>query len=160
MVNQTDNSLNTSSASKPESPKSSPASPTGSQDESADNIETTKNDDENKSVETVDANTTDLSNEEEQEKTQEVEDEQQVVVPVEERRLSTLIAIGTPLPKERKKLPGLEKWAVGMGELLHFENLPDSVGAYERKIKGLIEKIREKQKVSDQNTSSAPDKAN
>lgn len=54
-----------------------------------------------------------------------------------------VISMGTPVPKTIKpSLPSLEKWAVGMGELLHFENLPTSTGAYNGKIKGVITKVR------------------
>lgn len=151
-----DHSLNTTTSSKPDSPTSSPASPTGSQDEftSLNTTETSKTDDGQKSFDTNDSTFADISNEKEKEEKKDDEDYLPAIMPIEERKLSTLIAIGTPVPKERKKLPGLEKWAVGMGELLHFENLPDSVGAYESKIKGLIEKIREKQKIGENSTSS------
>ncbi|KPM07551.1 PSP domain containing protein [Sarcoptes scabiei] len=56
---------------------------------------------------------------------------------------SASISYGTPVPKTLKpKLPSLEKWAVGMNELLHFENLQTSTGAYNAKIKSVLDKIR------------------
>lgn len=59
-----------------------------------------------------------------------------------ERKL-TVISVGTPVPKSIKpNLPSLEKWSIGMGELLHFENLPTSTGAYKEKMKGIIDKVR------------------
>ena len=45
---------------------------------------------------------------------------------------------------ERPKRPSLDKWSVGMGELIYFENLPEYTGVYENKMKGLIDKIRKK----------------
>ena len=59
-----------------------------------------------------------------------------------ERKLK-LIAMGSPMPaSERPKRPPLEKWGIGMGELIYFENLPEYTGVYENKMKGLINKIR------------------
>ena len=59
-----------------------------------------------------------------------------------ERKLK-VISMGAPVPKSIKpRLPPLQNWAVGMGELLHFENLPTSTGAYKDKMKGIIDKIR------------------
>lgn len=54
-----------------------------------------------------------------------------------------IVSYGTAVPQTvRPKLPSLEKWSIGMGELLHFENLPTSTGAYKDKIKNIIEKVR------------------
>lgn len=56
-----------------------------------------------------------------------------------------LVSSGTPVPKSFKpSLPSLEKWSVGMGELLQFENLPNSTGAYQAKMKNIITKIRDR----------------
>jgi len=53
--------------------------------------------------------------------------------------------MGAPVPESIKPgLPSLEKWAVGMGELMYFENLPTSTGAYKDKMKGILGKIRER----------------
>lgn len=56
-----------------------------------------------------------------------------------------IVSYGTPVPQTvRPKLPALEKWSIGMGELLHFENLPNSTGAYQGKIKSIIDKVRKR----------------
>ncbi|XP_027199983.2 uncharacterized protein LOC113794095 [Dermatophagoides pteronyssinus] len=56
-----------------------------------------------------------------------------------------IVSYGTPVPQTvRPKLPALEKWSIGMGELLHFENLPNSTGAYQGKIKNIIDKVRKR----------------
>lgn len=55
---------------------------------------------------------------------------------------------GTPLLKSASpydKLPGGEKWSVGVSDVINFENLPDSVGKYE-KMKVLIKKVQTKVK--------------
>lgn len=51
---------------------------------------------------------------------------------------------GTPLLKSAsvyEKLPDGDKWAVGVTDVINFENLPDSVGKYE-KMKVLIKKVQ------------------
>lgn len=51
---------------------------------------------------------------------------------------------GTPLLKSASsfdKLPDGDKWAVGVSDVINFENLPDSVGKYE-KMKVLIKKVQ------------------
>lgn len=59
-----------------------------------------------------------------------------------ERKLK-MISVGTPVPQTYcSGLPPLEKWSVGMGELLYFENLPTSTGAYNDKMKNILDKIR------------------
>lgn len=61
-----------------------------------------------------------------------------------ERKLK-VISMGTPVPDTIKpRLPSLDKWAVGMGELIYFENLPTSTGAYKDKMKGILGKIRDR----------------
>lgn len=51
---------------------------------------------------------------------------------------------GTPLIKQVSpfsKLPGGEKWSVGVTDVIDFENLPDATGAYQ-KLTGVISKVR------------------
>lgn len=51
---------------------------------------------------------------------------------------------GTPLIKQvspYSKLPGGEKWSVGVTDVIDFENLPDATGAYQ-KLTGVIYKVR------------------
>lgn len=51
---------------------------------------------------------------------------------------------GTPLLKSASsydKLPDGDKWSVGVSDVINFENLPDSVGKYE-KMKVLIKKVQ------------------
>ena len=58
-------------------------------------------------------------------------------------RTLKVISMGAPVPTSIKpNLPPLENWAVGMGELLYFENLPTSTGTYKGKMKGILGKIR------------------
>lgn len=60
-------------------------------------------------------------------------------------RKLTVISMGTPVPDTiQPRLPSLDKWAVGMGELIYFENLPTSTGAYKGKMKGILGKIRDR----------------
>lgn len=55
-----------------------------------------------------------------------------------------LIAMGSPVPSSTgAKKPPLEKFAKGMGNLIYFENLPNSTGVFE-KMRGVIYKIRDK----------------
>lgn len=58
---------------------------------------------------------------------------------------SKMMVEGTPLLKSASsfdKLPDGDKWAVGVSDVINFENLPDSVGKYE-KMKVLIKKVQE-----------------
>lgn len=51
---------------------------------------------------------------------------------------------GTPLIKQvspYSKLPAGKKWSVGVTDVIDFENLPDSTGAYQ-KLTSVIEKVR------------------
>lgn len=53
---------------------------------------------------------------------------------------------GTPLIKQVSpfsKLPVGDKWAVGVTDVIDFENLPDATGTYQ-KLNGVIQKIRTK----------------
>lgn len=63
----------------------------------------------------------------------------------EKKQLSSKqIVEGTPLLKSDcpfDKLPDGDKWAVGVSDVINFENLPDSVGKYE-KMKVLIKKVQ------------------
>jgi len=71
--------------------------------------------------------------------------EDKTEIPISERKLN-MISMGTPVPESIKpKLPSLDKWAIGMGELIYFENLPTSTGAYKDKMKGILDKIRDRQ---------------
>ena len=55
-----------------------------------------------------------------------------------------LIGLGSPLPANiDSKKPPLEKFAVGMGELIYFENLPTSTGVFD-KMRNVICKVRKK----------------
>lgn len=64
---------------------------------------------------------------------------------VENRLLASKEMVeGTPLLKSASpydKLPEGDKWAVGVSDVINFENLPDSVGKYE-KMKVLIKKVQ------------------
>lgn len=61
-----------------------------------------------------------------------------------------MISMGAPVPHSiGPNLPPLENWAVGMGELMHFENLPTSTGAYKGKMKGILDKIRSRHNESE-----------
>lgn len=52
-----------------------------------------------------------------------------------------LISKGSPMPRPVERLP-LEKFSEGVvGELLHFENIPDSTGRFES-IRGLLESMK------------------
>lgn len=66
-------------------------------------------------------------------------------VVAEKRRLSSKVMVeGTPLLKSAcpyDKLPDGDKWAVGVSDVINFENLPDSVGKYEQ-MKVLIKKVQ------------------
>lgn len=58
--------------------------------------------------------------------------------------LSRDVVEGTPLLKSASpfaKLPDGDKWAVGVSDVINFENLPDSTGKYE-KMKVLIKKVQ------------------
>ncbi|XP_053211489.1 LOW QUALITY PROTEIN: zinc finger CCHC domain-containing protein 8-like [Panonychus citri] len=55
-----------------------------------------------------------------------------------------LIGMGCPTPADIDcKKPPLEKFAVGMGELIYFENLPTSTGVFD-KMRHVIFKVRKK----------------
>lgn len=70
------------------------------------------------------------------------DDSSQLESSITEKKMK-VVSYGTPVPTSVKpKLPSLEKWAVGMGDLLYFENLPTSTGAYKDKLKGTLEKVR------------------
>lgn len=57
-------------------------------------------------------------------------------------RKLNLIEYGSPIPvSSNSKKPPLEKWAEGMGNLIYFENLPNSTGMF-KKMKNIISKIR------------------
>src|SRR5690606_19351474 len=56
----------------------------------------------------------------------------------------TLISMGAHVPQTLNgKKPPLENFAVGMGELIYFENLPTSTGVFD-KMRKVIKKIRRK----------------
>lgn len=60
-------------------------------------------------------------------------------------RKVTVISTCAPLPKSiRPNLPPMANFAVGMGELIYFENLPDSTGTYSGKLKDSILKCRKR----------------
>lgn len=67
-------------------------------------------------------------------------------VPVETSKsvlVSKQVVEGTPLLKSASsfdKLPEGDKWSVGVSDVINFENLPDSVGKYE-KMKLLLKKV-------------------
>lgn len=57
---------------------------------------------------------------------------------------SKLAVFGTPLIKQVSpfsKLPGGEKWSVGVTDVIDFENLPDATGTY-KKMTGVLDKVR------------------
>ena len=73
----------------------------------------------------------------------EQEEKQQTTngTPSSSRKLN-LIEYGSPVPvSSNSKKPPLEKWAEGMGNLIYFENLPNSTGMF-KKMKNIISKIR------------------
>jgi hypothetical protein len=56
----------------------------------------------------------------------------------------TLISMGAPVPAALNGIkPPLENFSIGMGELIYFENLPNSTGVFER-LRKVIKKIRRK----------------
>lgn len=60
-------------------------------------------------------------------------------------RKVTVISTCAPLPQTIKpNLPPMANFAVGMGELIYFENLPDSTGTYSGKLKDAILKCRKR----------------
>ena len=87
-----------------------------------------------------------LSNEEFESpnKSQDEQEEKQQTIngtPSSSRKLN-LIEYGSPVPvSSNSKKPPLEKWAEGMGNLIYFENLPNSTGMF-KKMRNIISKIR------------------
>lgn len=74
----------------------------------------------------------------------EVVDAQASSTPSSRTLLSRDVVEGTPLLKSASpfaKLPDGDKWAVGVSDVINFENLPDSTGKYE-KMKVLIKKVQ------------------
>lgn len=56
----------------------------------------------------------------------------------------TLVSMGAPVPASLNgEKPPLENFAVGMGELIYFENLPTSTGVFD-KMRKVIKKVRKK----------------
>jgi hypothetical protein len=65
-------------------------------------------------------------------------------IPGETRKRLSLISTGSPIPDSyQQKKPPLENFAVGMSELIYFENLPTSTGAFD-KMRSLLSGIRKK----------------
>lgn len=56
----------------------------------------------------------------------------------------TLVSLGAPVPAALNgEKPPLENFGVGMGPMIHFENLPNSTGVFD-KMRKVIKKIRKK----------------
>ena len=56
----------------------------------------------------------------------------------------TLVSMGAPVPAALNgEKPPLENFGVGMGPMIHFENLPNSTGVFD-KMRKVIKKIRKK----------------
>lgn len=56
----------------------------------------------------------------------------------------TLVSLGAPVPAALNgEKPPLENFGVGMGPMIHFENLPNSTGVF-NKMRKVIKKIRKK----------------
>ena len=67
---------------------------------------------------------------------------------------------GTPLLKQVSpfdRTPDSDKWAVGVTDVIDFENLPNSIGKY-KKMRGLISKVRTVvQRINDDNDNEEDD---